>query len=69
LTELALKPKLVKITFSISVRTSKRTRHLTIRSINWLMLFEELIAVYTENHSKPTNTNYRFTVKAAGTYS
>jgi hypothetical protein len=24
--------------------------------INWLMLFKEIIAVYSENHTKPTDT-------------
>jgi hypothetical protein len=32
-----------------SVRTSKRTPHFTITNINWLTLFKEIIAVYTEN--------------------
>jgi hypothetical protein len=31
-----LKPKLVKIIFKNSVRTSKRTPHFTITKINWL---------------------------------
>jgi hypothetical protein len=26
--------------------------HFTITMINWLMLLEEIIAVYTENHTK-----------------
>jgi hypothetical protein len=25
-------------------------------TINWLTLFEEIIAVYNENHTKPINT-------------
>jgi len=45
--------------FKNSVRTSKRTPHFTITKINWLMLFKEIIAVYTENHTKPINTKYR----------
>jgi hypothetical protein len=32
-----------------SVRTSKRTPHFTITSINFLTLFKEIIAVYIEN--------------------
>jgi len=33
--------------FKNSVRTSKRTPHFTITKIKWLMLFKEIIAVYT----------------------
>jgi len=39
--------------FKNSVRTSKRTPHFTITKINWLTLFKEIIAVYSENHAKP----------------
>jgi hypothetical protein len=42
--------------FKNSVRTSKRTPHFTITVMNWLMLFKELIAVYSENRTKPINT-------------
>jgi hypothetical protein len=42
--------------FKNPVRTSKRTPHITITKINWLMLFEEIIAVYSENHTKRINT-------------
>jgi hypothetical protein len=38
--------------FKNSVRTSKRTPHFTITKINWLTLFKEIIAVYSENHAK-----------------
>jgi hypothetical protein len=41
--------------FKNPVRTSKKTLHFTITNINWLMLFKEIIAVYTENHKKPIN--------------
>jgi hypothetical protein len=41
--------------FKNSVRTSKRTLHFTITKINWLTLFKEIIAVYSENHAKPIN--------------
>jgi len=34
--------------FKNSVRTSKRTPHLTITKINWLTLFKEIIAVYSD---------------------
>jgi len=47
--------------FKNSVRTSKRTPHFTITKINWLTLFKEIIAVYSENHTKPTNTKYSVT--------
>jgi hypothetical protein len=50
--------------FKNSVRTSKRTPHFTITKINWVMLFKEIIAVYSENHAKPINA-----VKADGSYS
>jgi hypothetical protein len=42
--------------FKNSVFTSKRTPHFTIKKINWLMLFKDIIAVYSENHAKPINT-------------
>jgi hypothetical protein len=40
--------KLVSITLRSSVSTSNRT-HFTIRKTSWLMLFKEIIAVYSEN--------------------
>jgi hypothetical protein len=51
-----LKPKIVKIIFKNSVCTSKKTQHFTITKINWLMLFEEIMPVYSENHTRPINT-------------
>jgi hypothetical protein len=50
------------------VRTSKRTRHF-ITQIKWLILFTEIIAVYTENHTKQIQTQQLVTAKAGGTYS
>jgi hypothetical protein len=47
--------------FKNSVRTSKRTPHFTITKISWLMLFKEIIAVYSENHAKPINTKCSIT--------
>jgi hypothetical protein len=44
-----------------SVRTSKRTPNFTITRINWLMLFKEIIAVYSENHAKPIDTKCSIT--------
>jgi hypothetical protein len=43
------------IIFKYSVRTAKKAQHFTITKINWLTLFKEIIAVYTENHTKPIN--------------
>jgi hypothetical protein len=42
--------------FKNSVRTAKKTQHFTIAKINWLMLFKEIIAVYSENHTEQINT-------------
>jgi hypothetical protein len=58
--------KLVYILFKNSVRTSKRTPILTITKINWLMLFKEINAVYSENYAKPIDT--LLTVKADVSY-
>jgi hypothetical protein len=43
------------------VRTAKKAQHFTITKINFLMLFKEVISVYTENHTKTTTTKYRIT--------
>jgi hypothetical protein len=56
-----LKMKLVYIFFKNSVCTSKRTPNFTITKINRLMLFKEIIAVYSENHTKPINTKRSIT--------
>jgi hypothetical protein len=50
------------------VRTSKRTPHFTITNISWLTLFKEMIAVYSENHTKPINKHAALQIKIAGTY-
>jgi hypothetical protein len=50
-----LKMKLVYILLNNSVHTSKRTPNFTITKIYWLILFKEIIAVYSENHTKPIN--------------
>jgi hypothetical protein len=44
-----------------SVCTSKKTPHFTITKVNWLMVFKEIIAVYSENHAKPINTKCSIT--------
>jgi hypothetical protein len=53
--------KFFQILFKNSVRTTKKTPHFTITKINWLTLFKEIIAVYSENHMKPINTKCRTT--------
>jgi hypothetical protein len=60
-----MKPKLVLIIFNNSVRTAKKTQLFTITKISWLMLFKKIIAVYSENHTKPDEDLLIF--KAAGT--
>jgi hypothetical protein len=47
--------------FKNSGRTSKRTPDFTIIKINWLKLFKEIIAIYSENHAKPINTKCSIT--------
>jgi hypothetical protein len=51
-----LKLKLIFTVFKHSVFTSKKTKPITITKISWLMLFKEIIAVYSENHMEPINT-------------
>jgi hypothetical protein len=70
----ALKPILVKIIFQHSVRTPKKTQPMTITKISWLMLFKEIIVVYSENHMKAINIlcgkmEELLIVKEGGTYS
>jgi hypothetical protein len=40
--------------FKNSARTAKKTPHLTVTKINWLTLFKEIIAGYSQNHMKHT---------------
>jgi hypothetical protein len=47
--------------FKNSVCTSKRTPHFIITEINFLTLFKEIIAVYSESHAKPINTKCSIT--------
>jgi hypothetical protein len=54
-----LKPKSIDIIFKTSTRTAKKTQLFTISKINWLTLFKEIIAVYSENHIKLINTKCR----------
>jgi hypothetical protein len=51
-----LKTKLIYILF-----TSKRTPHFIITKINWVMLFKEIITIYSEKHAKPINTKCSIT--------
>jgi hypothetical protein len=51
-----LKPKLIWIIFKNPICTAKKTQHFTISKINLLMLFKEIIAIYTENNTKHINT-------------
>jgi hypothetical protein len=68
-----LKPNIVYIIFKILVRTAKKTN--LHYKIEWLILFRDIIAVYSENHKKPINTLYEqnveiiLMIKADGTYS
>jgi hypothetical protein len=65
-----LKPKLVWIVLKNSARASKRTPHFTITAIDLLTMFKEMIPVYAENNTKPTNTERDvMTGKADGIYS
>jgi hypothetical protein len=55
--------------FKNPVRTSKRTPHFTITNINWLTLFKEIIAVYSENHTKQAQNTELLIIEVGGTYS
>jgi hypothetical protein len=39
-----------------SVLTSRGTHYVSTTKTNQLMLWKEIVAVYCENHMKPTNT-------------
>lgn len=49
-----LKPTLGQTLFTKSVRTSKKTQRFAITKTSWATLFREIIAVWSENHTKPT---------------
>jgi hypothetical protein len=51
-----LKLKLIKTVFKNSVRSAKKTPLFTITKIRWVMLFKEIMAVYSENQTKPVDT-------------
>jgi hypothetical protein len=42
--------------FNNLVHTSKKTQRVSITKIDWLVLFKEIIAVYSKNHMKLINT-------------
>jgi hypothetical protein len=53
--------KLIQMIFKNSARTAKKRQLFTITKINWLTLFKEIIAVYTENYTKHIDTKCRVT--------
>jgi hypothetical protein len=60
-----------EVIFKNSVRTAKKTQHFAITKIKWLMLFLEIIAVCSENHTKPITLRAKCRVtniKAGGRY-
>jgi hypothetical protein len=44
-----------------SGRISKKTQHLSITKIKWLMLFEGIIPIYNDDHTEHLNTILRVT--------
>jgi hypothetical protein len=53
---LHLKPIEVKIVFTVSVSTTKKTQCIFIINISWLMMFNEIIPVYCVYCTKLINT-------------
>jgi hypothetical protein len=49
-----------------SVRTAKKTQFFTITKINWLMLFKNIIAIYSENCTKFIIQNERLLINEVG---
>jgi hypothetical protein len=59
--------------FKYSVRTAKKTQHLTIKKNSFLTLFKEIIHVYSENRTIPLSAHYGqnagiLNAKAGGIY-
>jgi hypothetical protein len=52
-----------------SVRTAKKTQLFAITKINFLVLFNEIIAVYTENHTRLIQSAQLLIIKSCDTYS
>jgi hypothetical protein len=49
--------------------TSKKTQRIFIAEINWLTMFKEMVAVYSENHTKTISLIAELLlVKAGGTF-
>jgi hypothetical protein len=46
----------IYVMFKVSVLTSKKIQHVSVTKINWLMLFTEIIAVYSDNNTKHVST-------------
>jgi hypothetical protein len=59
-------PKFTYILFKNPVRTSKKASYFTITEISWLTLFKEIIAVYTENHTKRIEKKHELLVVETG---
>jgi hypothetical protein len=51
------KPKMVEITSRSSVLNSKETQCVSVTKVSRLMSLREIIAVYSENHTKSINTS------------
>jgi hypothetical protein len=57
--EMAIECCLQSISFTlVGFFNSDPTSKINITKINWLMLLEEIAAVYSGNHIKPINTKY-----------
>jgi hypothetical protein len=52
------KPEVHFIYVKISVPTSQRTKPVSIRKINRLMLHREIIGIYCDNHKKYINAKF-----------
>jgi hypothetical protein len=63
-----LKPERVCTAYKKSVHTSNRTPHFTIRKINWLMPFKQIITVKINNRTKPINPKYKVTDSHSSLY-
>jgi hypothetical protein len=51
-----LKTEFLQRKYKNPVRTSQETHYVTATKRSWLMLFEEIVAVYCENHTEHTDT-------------
>jgi hypothetical protein len=63
-----LKLKLIQIMFKNSLST-KKTQRVSITTLSWLMLFKEIIAVYSESDKLCGQNTELLNVKACATYS